>query len=197
MRRLVLLFVLALPALAPASTWELDPAHTGVQFAIRHLMVTTVRGRFDTVKGTVNVDEADPAKSSVTAEIDAASINTGNAKRDAHLREPDFLDAAKYPKITFVSKSVAPAGPNKWTVSGDLTLHGVTKQVVLDVEGSPAPTRDPQGNPKLGGVATTKIKRSDFGITWNKPLDAGGVVLGDELTVTIDVELNQPKPKES
>jgi polyisoprenoid-binding protein YceI len=191
MRRIVpLVLALALPGLAPASSWELDPAHTAVQFAIRHLMVSTVRGRFDDVKGTVTLDEADPTKSSVAATIEAASIDTGNAKRDAHLREPDFLDVARYPQITFTSKRVAAAGENRWKVTGDLTLHGVTKEVVLDVEGSPKPTSDGRGNPKLGGIATTKIKRSDFGVTWNKPLDMGGVVLGDELNVTIDVELN-------
>jgi len=194
MRAVVLLtLVLAVPGLAPASTWELDPAHTGVQFAIRHLMVSTVRGRFGDVRGTVTLDDADPTRSSVTATIATASIDTGNAKRDAHLREPDFFDARRYPTITFVSKRVAAAGDGKWTVVGDLTLHGVTKEIALEVEGSPVPTSDPNGKPKLGGVATAKVKRSDFGITWNKPLDAGGVVLGNDVSVTIDVELN---PKE-
>jgi polyisoprenoid-binding protein YceI len=192
MRRLVLLaLVLVFPTLAPASTWEIDPAHTAVQFAVRHLMVSTVRGRFRKVQGTATVDDADPTKSSVTATIDAASIDTGNEKRDAHLRQPDFLDVEKHPTLTFTSKSVASAGANKWKVTGDLTLHGVTKQVVLDVEGSPAPTADPYGNVKLGGVATTTIKRSDYGISWNKALETGGVVVGDDVQITIDIELNK------
>lgn len=187
----LLVLALAVPRFAPASSWELDPAHTAVQFAVRHLMVSTVRGRFDDVKGTVTLDEADPTKSSVSATIEAKSINTANAKRDAHLREPDFLDVARYPTLTFASKKVEAAGANKWKVTGDLTLHGVTREVVLDVEGAPKPTSDPYGNVKLGGVATTTIKRSDFGITWNKALEAGGVVVGDDVGITIDVELNR------
>jgi len=192
MRRFVLLaLVLSLPSLAPASTWELDPAHSNVQFAVRHLMVSTVRGRFQKVQATATFDEADVTKSAVTATIDAASIDTGNEKRDGHLKSPDFLDAAKFATITFKSKSVASAGDGKWKVTGDLTLHGVTKEVVLDVEGSPKPVNDPMGNVRLGGSASTTIKRSEFGVAWNKPLETGGVMVGDDVQITIDVELTK------
>jgi polyisoprenoid-binding protein YceI len=194
MRRLVrsaAAALLALPSLAAASTWNIDPAHTSAQFAVRHLMVSTVRGTFGKVSGTATIDEQDITRSSVEATIDAASIDTRNEKRDQHLRSPDFLDTAKHPTITFKSKKVQAAGENKFKVTGDLTLHGVTKEVVLDVEGSPKPMKDPMGNVKLGGVATTKINRKDFGVVWNSPLEGGGVAVGDEVSITIDVELNR------
>jgi polyisoprenoid-binding protein YceI len=181
--------VALLPAWAVASTWEIDPAHTRANFAVRHLVISTVRGTMGQVTGTAVLDESDVTKSSVTATIDAKGIDTREAKRDEHLRGPDFLDVAKYPTITFTSKTVEPAGAGKYKVTGDLTLHGVTKEVTLDVTGSPTPMKDPFGNTKLGGVATTKLNRQDFGIAWSKALDGGGLVVGDEVEVTIDVEL--------
>ncbi|HJY81651.1 MAG TPA: YceI family protein, partial [Candidatus Binatia bacterium] len=161
------------------------------QFAVRHLMVSTVRGEFSKVSGTVNLDEQDPTKSSIEATIDTASINTRVEKRDQHLKSPDFLDVAKYPTIAFKSKKIEKVSDTNFKVTGDLTLHGVTKEVVLEVEGSTKASKDPSGNLRIGGVATTKINRQDFGVQWNKALETGGVVVGDEVTITIDVELTK------
>lgn len=182
--------LLAVPA-AATSTWEIDSAHTNAHFAVRHLMVSTVRGSMGTVTGTVTLDESDPTKSSVTATIDAAGVDTRNAKRDEHLRAPDFLDTKQYPTVTFTSTKIEKTGDARWAVTGDLTLRGVTKPVVLTVEGAPTPLQDPFGNTKLGGVAKTTINRQDFGVAWNKAMDAGGLVVGDEVEITIDVELNK------
>jgi polyisoprenoid-binding protein YceI len=193
MRRFALAVIaislLSFPRLAGASTWQIDPAHTSAQFAVRHLMVSTVRGTLGKVTGAVNLDETDPTKSSVEASVDATGIDTREPKRDQHLKSPDFFDVAKYPTISFKSKKVTKVSDTKYQVTGDLTMHGVTKEVVLDVEGSPKPFRDPFGNLRIGGVATTKLNRQDFGIQWNKSLDGGGVVVGDEVSVTIDVEV--------
>lgn len=193
MRRL-LLFAVAIitagfPCLANASPWQIDSAHSSAQFAVRHLMVSTVRGTLGPITGTVNLDEGDPTKSSVEAGVDANGIDTREPKRDAHLKSPDFFDVAKYPTITFKSKTVTRVSDTKFQVTGDLSMHGVTKEVVLDVEGSPKPFKDPMGNLKLGGSATTKLNRKDFGIEWNKTMDGGGVVLSDNVDITIDIEL--------
>jgi polyisoprenoid-binding protein YceI len=169
--------------------WKIDPAHTSAQFAVRHLMVSTVRGSLGKVTGVVNIDETDLSKSSVEASIDLNGIDTREPKRDGHLKSPDFFDVAKYPEITFKSKKVAKVNDTKFQVTGDLTMHGVTKEVVLDVEGSPKPFTDPMGNRKLGGVASTKLNRQDFGVQWNKTLDGGGMVVSDNVDVTIDIEL--------
>ena len=197
MRRTILAFaaVAALTgcSVASATTFEIDPAHSSAQFAVRHLMVSTVRGTLGKVAGTVNLDAADVTKSSVEASIDATGIDTHEPKRDQHLKSPDFLDVAKYPAITFKSKKVTKIADDKYQVTGDLTLHGVTKEVVLDAEGSPKPFTDPSGNTKLGGAVRTKINRQDFGVAWNKTLDNGGVVLGNDVDVTIDIELMKKK----
>jgi len=177
------------PCVASASTWQIDSAHTSAQFAVRHLMVSTVRGTLGKVTGVVILDEADPTKSSVEASIDATTIDTREPKRDAHLKSPDFFDVAKYPTITFKAKKVTKVSDSKFQVTGDLTLHGVTKEVTLDAEGLPKPFKDPMGNFKLGGMVTTKLNRKDFGIEWNKSLDGGGVLVSDAVDVTIDVEL--------
>jgi len=182
---------LGLPGLSAGAMWDIDPAHTSAQFAVRHLMVSTVRGEFGKVSGTVNLDEQDPSKSSLEATVDTASINTRVEKRDQHLKSPDFLDVAKYPTMTFKSKKIEKVSDTKFKVTGDLTLHGVTKEVVLDVEGSPKAFKDPSGNLRVGGVATTKINRQDFSVQWNKALETGGVVAGDEIAITIDVELTK------
>ena len=176
---------------AQAATFEIDPVHTTVQFSVRHMMVSNVRGTFDKVSGTVTLDEADPTKSTVEATIDVNSLNTREPKRDTHLKSPDFFDVAKYPTITFKSKSVAKVADGKYQATGDLTIHGVTKEAVLEIEGSPKPITDPMGNLKLGGSVHTKINRKDFGITWSKSLDGGGVMVGDDVDITIDVELGK------
>jgi polyisoprenoid-binding protein YceI len=179
---------IALPVVANADAWQIDPAHTNVEFTVRHMMISNVKGQFQKTSGTITVDDNTPASAKIDATIDASSIDTRVEKRDAHLKSPDFLDVAKYPTITFKSTRVEPAGPGKWKVTGDLTLHGVTKPVVLVVEQSGEPIHDPMGNTRAGAFATTKIKRSDFGLTWNKVLESGGVMVGDEVAISIDVE---------
>ena len=185
----VAVLVSMLPAAAPAGTWELDPAHTSVQFKVRHMMVSNVRGDFEKVSGNVTYDEDDISRSSADITIDANSINTRVAKRDKHLKSPDFLDAEMYPLLVFRSKRVETAGEGMLKVTGDLTIRGVTREVVLDVEGPTPPVRDLQGKMRVGGTASTTINRKDFGLTWNKAIETGGVVVGDEVEITIDLEL--------
>ncbi len=178
----------AFPILAHADIWQIDPMHTNVEFTVRHMMISNVKGQFQKTSGTITVNGSDPATAKIDATIDASSIDTRVEKRDMHLKSPDFLDVAKYPTITFKSTKVEAEGPNKFKVTGDLTLHGVTKPVVLEVEQSGPPIHDPMGNTRAGASATTTIKRSDFGLTWNKALEAGGVMVGDEVAISIDVE---------
>ncbi len=193
MRRIAIMglaaLILAFPAVVPAGTWEFDPAHTGVHFKVRHLMVSHVRGDFETVSGKIVYDERDISGSSAKITIDAASINTRVAKRDAHLKSPDFLDVAKYPTIVFRSKKVEKAGDGKLRMTGDLTIHGVTKEVVLVIEGPTPPIKDLEGKTRVGGTATATINRKDFGLTWNMAIETGGVVVGDEVEITIDIEI--------
>jgi polyisoprenoid-binding protein YceI len=182
--------VLAAPSAAFAAEYVIDSAHSGASFSVKHLMVSNVRGTFANITGTVNYDEKDVTKSTVEATIDAKTIDTDEPKRDEHLRSPDFFDTEKFPTITFKSTKVEKAGENL-KVTGNLTLHGVTKPVVLDVEGMTQEVKDPWGNSKRGASATTKINRKDFGLTWNKALEAGGVAVGDDVKITIDLELNK------
>jgi len=193
MRRRVLLaaavLCLVAPGLLSAAPWEFDPAHTGVHFKVRHLMISSVRGEFEKVSGKIVYDEADVTKSSADITIDAASVNTRVTKRDEDLRSPNFLDVAKYPAITFRSKRVEKGGNGMLKMTGDLTIHGVTKEVVLNVEGPTPAIKDPWGNFRVGGQATTKISRKDFGLVWNEAMETGGVVVGDEVEITIDVEI--------
>ena len=196
MRRLIMstfaVAMLVLPTPGQTSTWEIDPAHTSAGFAVRHLMVSTVRGDFRKVSGKVNLDEQDATKSTVEATIDVTSIDTGIAKRDDHLRSPDFFDVAKHPTMTFKSKKIQKGSSDgNYKITGDLTLRGVTKEVVLDFEGVLKPVKTPQGKTIIGGTASTKINRKDFGLTWNAALDTGGVAVSDEVTITIDTELTQ------
>lgn len=170
------------------TTWTIDPAHSSVEFAVRHLMITTVRGRFTGVKGSVTVDEADPAKSTVEVVIDAASIDTREPQRDTHLRSADFFDVEKFPTLTFRSTKVEGAPGGAFTLEGDLTIHGVTRPVVLDVE-SEGRIKDAWGGIRSGFTATTKIKRSEFGLTWNQLLEAGGVTVSDDVKISLDVQL--------
>jgi polyisoprenoid-binding protein YceI len=182
------LFALS-PALAQASTWDVDPAHSTVEFSVRHMMVTTVKGQFQKVKGAVELDEKDVTKSSVEVSVDTASIDTREAKRDAHLKSADFFDAAKFPALTFKSTKVEKAGKGKLKVTGDLTMHGVTKPVVLTVDGPSASIKDPFGRTVRGVMATGKLDRKDWGMTWNKALDTGGMVVSDEVKLEINAEL--------
>ena len=152
------------------------------------MMVSNVRGEFRNVSGTVRGDEKDPMHAQVEATIDTTSIDTRNEKRDGHLKSPDFLDAERYPTMTFRSKRIEKTDNGRYRVTGDLALHGVTREVTLDVDGPTAPVKDPMGNVRAGAQATAKLDRRDFGITWSKALDGGGVMVGDEVDVTIDVE---------
>lgn len=178
-----------LPSLGFASTWKIDPDHSHVGFKVRHLMVSNVKGSFGKLQGVVHVDDKDITRSKVTATIDTASIDTGVKKRDDHLRSPDFLDVAKYPEMTFVSKKIETTGSGKFRIIGDLTLRGVTRAVNLDVEGPTPEGKDFKGNTVRGASATAKIDRKDFGIIWNKAIDAGGVAVGNEVEISIEVEM--------
>jgi polyisoprenoid-binding protein YceI len=172
-----------------AVSYTIDPAHSGVGFKIRHLMIAYVRGGFSGVTGDVIFDAANPSNTKITASVDVNTLHTHDEKRDAHVKGADFLDAAKYPSMTFVSKKVTAEGKNEWKVVGDLTLHGVTKEVTLDVESAHAEAKDPWGNLRSGASAETTIKRSDFGLTFNAPLETGGVMLSDEVHIHADIEL--------
>ena len=175
-------------ATAPARTsWTIDATHTNVEFSVRHLMIATVKGRFADVQGTITLDEADPAAAEIDVTIGAASIDTRMGQRDDHLRSADFFDVEKFPTLTFKSRTVAVDG-DSLKVTGDLTIRGITRTVVLDVT-SHGQQSDPWGGQRAGFEATGKIKRSDFGLTWNQALEAGGVAVSDEVKITIDAEL--------
>ncbi len=176
-------------ASAQAGEWTIDPSHSTAQFSVRHMMVTDVKGTFEKVSGTVNLDEKDLTKSSVEVTIDTSSINTRDAKRDEHLKSPDFFDAAKHPKITFKSTSIKKVGKGTYKVAGDLTMRGVTKPITLDVIGPSAAVKNPWGTNVRGVSAMGKVNRKDFGLNWNKALEAGGVLVGDEVKLQIDAEL--------
>jgi len=187
---IVLLVCLAMgmPLIAGAATYQLDTDHSSIQFKIRHLTVSNVTGTFNKIKGTASVEGEDLATLKVEVTIDAASVDTGHQKRDEHIRTADFLDVAKYPTITFVSKKVVKAEPGKLRITGDLTLHGVTREITVDLEGPTPEIKDPWGNFRRGATGTAKIDRRDFGITWNKALDTGGLVVGDEVGIQVDIE---------
>ena len=170
------------------STWNIDPVHSVAEFKVKHMMISNVKGQFTGISGVLTLDETEVANSRVEARIDASSINTRDAQRDAHLKSADFFDVEKFPALTFRSTRVKRAGDDELAVAGDLTIHGVTREVVFKVEGPGAPAKDPWGNTRLGLSATTKIKRSDFGLTWNAALETGGILVGDEITITLDVQ---------
>jgi polyisoprenoid-binding protein YceI len=186
---LVTVVAMAAAAAAQVETWQIDPNHSSAQFSVRHLGVSTVRGAFTKVSGSAKYDAADPSKGSLDATIEASSVDTRVEMRDNDLRSPNFLDVQKYPTITFHSKQTKAAGTGKLQITGDLTIHGVTKEVVLDVDGPTTAIKDPWGNQRIGASAATKINRKDFGVN-----GAPGVV-GDEITITIDAELCQPPAK--
>lgn len=184
---------LALPIVASASSWSIDPDHSTVGFKARHLMVSNVKGNFGKYTGTVDLNEKDISKSHVQVTIDTTSINTNVQKRDDHLKSADFFDVAAFPTMTFVSKKITRAGKNKLKVTGDLTLHGVTRQVTLDMEALSKESKDPWGNIRRGTTASTTINRKDFGLAWNKALETGGVMVGDNITITLDIEMIMDK----
>jgi polyisoprenoid-binding protein YceI len=170
-----------------ATTWAIDPAHSVVELAVKHMMFSTVKGRFTTVAGTIDWDEGNLAASSVSAEIDAASVDTGEPKRDGHLRSADFLDVEAFPSITFASTGVVPRGRGRFVLVGDLTIRGVTQEVSLEAEllGTGG---DPWGGKRAGFAATTTINRADFGLTWNQALEAGGVLVSDQVKISLEIQ---------
>jgi polyisoprenoid-binding protein YceI len=177
-----------------AAQWTIDPAHSSASFAVKHMMVSTVHGSFSGLKGTVDYDSADMPGSKTTLTIDATTVDTRNENRDKDLKGPNFFDIAKFPTITFVSKRIVPVSAGKFQLVGDMTMHGVTKEVTFDVEGPALPVKDARGNMHSGATASTKLDRKDFGLVWNKTLDNGGAMVGDNVDVTVEVELVQAKP---
>jgi polyisoprenoid-binding protein YceI len=167
--------------------YKIDPAHSSAQFVVRHMMISNVRGGFSGVEGTIVYDPERPTDTQIEVTIDASKINTLDEQRDAHLKGADFLHVAQHPTITFRSKAVTASGKDEWKITGDLTVHGVTKEVVLNVDGPSGESKDPFGNTRIGASATTKIKRSDFGLTWNATLETGGILVGDELKIELEV----------
>jgi polyisoprenoid-binding protein YceI len=180
---------------APSPTqWQIDPAHSAAHFSVRHLMISNVRGEFSKVSGNVVLDPSDFTKSTVEVIVDATTIDTREPQRDEHLRSADFLDVANHPAITFRSKQITAAGAGRFKVTGDLTIRGVTRTVTFDVDGPTPPVKDPWGNVRAGVSATAKINRKDFGLVWNALTEAGGVVVGDEVSITFEAELIQKAP---
>jgi polyisoprenoid-binding protein YceI len=192
MKRLISFFIVA-ALLAPlnvfAANYNIDPAHSTIGFKVKHLMITNVKGVFEKFKGSVYIDEKDISKSKVDVAIEMTSVNTNIAKRDDHLRSPDFFDVAKFPTMTFVSTKVEKSGTDSLKVTGNLTIKGVTRQVILNVDGPTGEIKSPQGDIKRGASAAVTINRQDFGVSWSKKLDGGGLVVADDVFITIDTEL--------
>lgn len=169
--------------------YTIDPSHSQATFSVRHMMISNVRGEFQKLSGSVEFDPANVGATKISADLEVASISTGDEKRDGHLRSADFFDAEKHPTITFRSTSATAKGDGEIEVRGDLTIHGVTKEVVLAVEGPTASAKDPWGNERIGASAATKIKRTDFGLVWNVALEAGGILVGEDVKIALDVSL--------
>jgi polyisoprenoid-binding protein YceI len=178
---------LATPQIS-TTTWNLDPVHSVAEFKVKHMMISNVKGQFPKVTGKLTLDESELTKSQVEATIEAASIETRDPQRNAHLKSADFLDVEKFPTLSFKSTGVRRIGDGELAVEGDLTIHGVTRKVVFSVEGPTPPAKDPWGNARIAVSATTKISRKDFGLTWNAALETGGILVGDEVTITLDVQ---------
>jgi polyisoprenoid-binding protein YceI len=170
------------------STWNIDPVHSVAEFKVKHMMISNVKGQFTGVSGALTLDEDEITQSRIEATIDAKSINTREEQRDAHLRSADFFDVEKFPTLAFKSTRITSRGDGELAVEGDLTIHGVTRKVVFAVEGPTAPGKDPWGNTRIGISATTRINRKDYGLTWNAALETGGILVGDEVTITLDVQ---------
>jgi polyisoprenoid-binding protein YceI len=178
----------AVNPLTTTSNWSIDPAHSSVHFKVRHMMISNVRGEFRTVRGGLKLNDADTTRSEIDIEIDTASIHTRDEQRDAHLRSGDFLDTEHHPLLTFRSTKIEKTGVDSFRVQGDLTVHGVSRNVELDVESVSTATKDPWGNVRMAASASTVISRKDFGLTWNAALETGGVLVGDQITVDLDVQ---------
>ena len=178
----------AAPVQTSTTTWNIDPAHSIAEFKVKHMMIANVKGQFSKVSGALFLDESDLANSRVEATIEAASIHTRDEQRDAHLKSPDFFDVEKFPTLHFKSKSISIVRDGELGVEGDLTIRGVTRKVRFSVEGPTPPAKDPWGNTRVAISATTKINRKDFGVTWNAALETGGILVGDEVTLTLDAE---------
>jgi len=170
------------------TTWNIDPAHSAADFKVKHMMISNVKGSFSGLSGTLTEHTVDSTLSSVDASIPLASISTGDPQRDGHLKSAEFFDAEKFPTMTFKSTKVVRNGEADYSVTGDLTIHGVTKPVTFAVEGPSAPGKDPWGNTRIGLSATTKINRKDFGLGWNAALETGGFLVGEEVSITLDVQ---------
>jgi polyisoprenoid-binding protein YceI len=178
------------------NTWTLDTTHSGIAFSVRHMVVAKVRGRFASWSGTVELDEADVTRSRVEVQVDASSIDTGNAQRDEHLRSADFFDVQQFPSLRFTSRRVEAVSGERLRVVGDLSLHGVTREVTLDVERG-GQAKDPWGNRRAGFAATTSILRSDFGLSWNQALETGGLLVGDRIDIELDIQAVQSAARKS
>jgi len=176
---------------ASTSTWNIDAAHSAAEFKVKHMMISNVKGKFTGISGVLRLDPADLTLSSIEATIPIETLSTGDAQRDGHLKSADFFDAEKFKDATFKSTTVKIKGSEELEVTGELALHGVTKAVTFAVEGPSASAKDPWGNTRIGLTATTKINRKDFGLTWNATLETGGVLVGEEVTLTLDVEFIQ------
>jgi polyisoprenoid-binding protein YceI len=170
------------------TTWNIDPVHSTAEFKVKHMMISNVKGQFTKVQGVLSLDEADVTNSTIEASIEAASINTREEQRDGHLKSADFFHVEKFPTLLFKSTRVTNSGAGELDVTGDLTIRGVTRHVVFKVEGPTAAGKDPWGNIRRGFSATTKINRKDFGLTWNAALETGGILVGDEVTITLDLQ---------
>ena len=175
-------------AATTTTTWNIDPAHSVAEFKVKHMMIANVKGQFAKITGTLTLDESDLADSHIEALIEASSIETRDAQRDAHLKSADFLDVEKFPTLPFKSTRISLVRDGELAVEGDLTIRGVTRKVLFSVEGPTPPMKDPWGNTRVAVSATTKINRKDFGLTWNAALETGGILVGDEVTITLDVE---------
>ncbi len=179
----------AASAAGQALTWQMDPNHSAAQFTVRHMMISNVSGQFNKMSGTVQYDPSDLSKTAIDVTIDAASVDTRAEGRDKDLRSANFFDVEKYPTLTFKSKRAEAAGAGKIKLTGDLTIHGVTKEVVFDVDGPTPSFKDPRGNLHMGAQARTKINRKEFGLMWNRTIENVGAVVSDDVSITIDVEL--------
>jgi len=170
------------------TTWNIDPVHSVAEFKVKHMMISNVKGQFPKITGTLTLDESGLASSRVEASIEAASIETRDAQRDAHLKSTDFLHVEKFPALSFKSTTITLVRDGELAVEGDLTIRGLTRKVLFAVEGPTPPTKDPWGNTRVAVSATTKINRKDFGLTWNAALETGGILVADEVTITLDVQ---------